>query len=697
MRKYICTILIFGIICLPAFADKQQSSALKDNLSFEINNQKELEVKTKTDIKSNEIEIINDNKVKAVAKETKTHIEPDIKLKEIELSDKNSSAGKFNPDVLNISLLPANEVMPEGIIYKEDYMYVDAINPQKTGNVNAGYPGLRGPNQLIVYTPSFGLRTGTNEFGTEAIIENNMVVRLNGADSVIPKNGFVISGHGKAKTWITQNIQAGTKVYIDYSNNAIRIFLTPESLIFAAKDKLGEVTEIINYYKIHDTNYNDKKAEEYIEESLDSLKKAEKKPERTQNYISEAMNSLDNAIKNAIPYYEKELKGIWVRPIETTPEHIENTVERISKSGFTDIFLETYFHGKTIYPSKYLENCGVISQREEFAGFDPLQIWIKEAHKRNMKLHIWFETFYVGNDNPGYIPQHVLSIFPSWANKRLMSYDSDIPVPSLSEHNGYFLDPANYQVQTYLKGILNEIIQNYNPDGINLDYIRYPQTVDVSYSNYALTNWGYTNFARNEFKYLYGIDPIEIKFGTGDWELWSLYRQRKISEFVNEVKNMTKPKNILLTAVVFPDLKKSKNTKMQDWKTWSMNNYIDGITPLILTGDKNTAILLLKDVIQNTSPFTNVYPGLFVTFMGGTFDDLLIQIHKTREFKTKGTVLFDYAHLNDKYIEALTTRVFNKSYSQRSGKKYNNDTFELQEEYKPKKKKKLRGKNNDKN
>lgn len=589
--------------------------------------------------------------------------------------------------------------LTESIIYQESQSYINAINPQKQGNANSYYPGLRGPNQLVVYTPVYGIRTGTNEFGTEAIVENNMVVRLNGADSIIPKNGFVISGHGKAKTWITKNIQIGSKVYIDYENNSLKVFLTPESLVYAAKEKLREVSGLVEYYRQLDILYNDKKANESLDSSKSLLRKAEKKPERTQTYITEAMTSLDDAIKNAIPYFNNELKGVWIRPTEKTPEQIVKTIERINSAGITDIFLETYFHGKTIYPSKYLRENGVIYQREEFVGFDPLAVWINEAHKRNMKVHIWFESFYVGNDNPQTTPNHVLRIYPSWANKRLSNYDSIEPVPSLSEHNGYFLDPSNIQVQTYLLGILNEIIVKYKPDGINLDYVRYPQCVEPSYSNYTLSNWGYTQAARESFKALYNIDPITISYGTGDWELWANYRQNQIAEFIKRVRKLTKEHNTMLTTVIFPDLQKSKATKMQNWKVWSMNNYVDGFTPLILTGDKNTAVLLLKDVVNNTSPITKIYPGLFVTFMGGPYEDLLIQIHKTREFKTKGAILFDYAHLDDIYIEALKTRVFNKSYDTREFKLNTPQTYapEVRCKEKKKEKKKRWRRKNDKN
>lgn len=597
----------------------------------------------------------------------------------------------FNEKILNMALPQPNNfaAVSDEIIYKDAQTTADLIDPAKQNGVNSYYPGMRGPNQLIIYTPAYGYRTGTNEFGTEAIVENNMVVSLNGADSVIPKNGFVLSGHGAAKKWLNANVQVGSKVYFDPVSKIINVVLTPESLVFAAKEKLAEVNKLIEYYKNIDILYNDKKAAGFLEESKENLRKAEKKPEKTQHYVTEAMNSLNQAIKNAIPYNDKELKGVWLRPVETTPAEIEKTVEKIHNAGITDIFLETYFHGKTIYPSKYLKQCGVISQREEFVGFDPLEVWIKEAHKRRMKIHIWFETYYVGNDNPQTTPNHVLSVYPLWSNKRLMNYDSTLPVSSLSEHNGYFLDPSNLQVQTYLTNILKEIVETYKPDGINLDYIRYPQTVDPSFPNYAAMSWGYTAAAREEFKMLYGIDPVNIKYGTGDWELWSLYRQNQIAEFVKEAGKITRPAGVMLTAVIFPDLKKSVSTKMQNWKMWSFNNYVDGLTPLILTGDKNTADILIKDVKKNVSPVTNIYPGIFVTFMGAPFDDLLMQIHKTREFKTKGAILFDYAHLNEEYVEALTTRVYNNSYDPRDVKVKSADVYAPQVKYGDKKKKRF--------
>ena len=79
-------------------------------------------------------------------------------------------------------------------IFNEASIKINSVNPTVTTNQAGGYlPGVRGANQLVVYTGGYAIRTGTNEFGAEAIVEDNTVTELSGADSFIPKNGLVIS------------------------------------------------------------------------------------------------------------------------------------------------------------------------------------------------------------------------------------------------------------------------------------------------------------------------------------------------------------------------------------------------------------------------------------------------------------------------------------------------------------------------
>ncbi len=606
----------------------------------------------------------------------------------------------LNPNLINQNILrntPGLNFLSNEIVYKEVSTSINAINPSKAKGNNSYYPGLRGPNELIVYTPTYGLRTGTNEYGTEAIVVDGIVVRLNGADSIIPDNGFVISGHGKAKKWITENIQIGSKVIVDYEFNTLIVQLTPDSLVFAAKERIKEVNALVEYYRKQDILYNDKTSTEYLAKAKEQLKKGERDKEKTQQYVHNSMSCLNEAIQYALPYKADEFKGIWLRPVERTPEAIAKTVERLHDAGIDNVFLETYYHGMTIYPSDVLAQYNVISQRPEFQGFDPLEVWINECHKHKMKLHIWFETFYAGQNN---YRGTIINTYPQWSNKRKSNYDSEGPVVSLSENNGYFLDPANEEVREFLYKLIDEIIANYSPDGINLDYIRYPQTIEPKFGGYENSNWGYTEAARKEYMAYTNIDPIDISYGSYDWRLWSQYRQNKISSFIETVHKKTKSNNIVLSAVIFPDLSKAIDTKMQNWKIWVQRDLVEAVTPLILTSDKNTAEMMLRNIKSYVDEKTALYSGLFVTFMGGSVDDLLVQIQKAREIGTNGVILFDYAHFSQKYIDALSTRAFNKNFEETKSSKtqsvrrttpktaiYMND--------KPKKKKRFLGRNKD--
>ena len=545
-------------------------------------------------------------------------------------------------------------------IYKQSTYKVNAINPTLKNNwAGSGYPGLRGANQLTIYTKTYGMSTDTNEFGAEAIVEGNTVTSLSGADSLIPVDGLVISAHGRAKTWLNQNVQVGTKIYVDQEMKTITALTTSESYIFAAKEKIVEATTMMNYYQHNTFNYNSRPTRELINQAKHNLRKAQRNSSDAKEYALLAVQNANDAIAMAIPYKSNELKGIWIRPTSKTETGIITTLDKLKNAGINNIFLETYFHGKTIFPSKTMEKYGFYTQNEIFAGIDPLKIWITEAHKRNIKVNIWFEAFYIGNKPQ--VDKQILAVHPEWSNVNLRNIDAQLPVASTSEHNGYFLDPANPEVQTFLVELVDEIIQTYNPDGFNFDYCRYPQSIAARYAGYTASNWGYTKYAREQFQYEYGVDPASLSFGTKNWYEWDNYRRDNITQFIQKVSKLCRQNKILITAVVFPNKNMALETKQQDWVTWSDNNYIDAFTPLYLTCDAKTIKVMIFDMLKDMSPRTKLYAGLFVTFMNGSSEDLIRQIHETRKLNLGGIILFDYAHLQEKYIKTLTASVFSNN------------------------------------
>ena len=545
------------------------------------------------------------------------------------------------------------------VIFNQSMFKVDVVDPAALTNWKGlNYPGLRGTNQLVIYTPAFGYRTGTNEFGTEAIVVGDTVVSLSGADSLIPANGLVISGHGNAKKWINENVMVGSKISLDLNKGIITSYITSDTFLFSAKEKIKEVQNMMAYYSQKNASYSQKRTEQNIEKAKEYISKAQRNSEDSQKYSSKAIDYANLAMSTVIPYDPAELKGVWLRPEFYQRKDIEKVLNMLRSSGINNLFLETYYHGKTIFPSQTMEKYGFIKQNEDFVGFDPLRIWITEAHRRGMKIHIWFETFYVGNKPPETNPEYILAKKPGWANYQKKNAVSQTIAYSVSEHNGYFIDPANPEVQKFLYELLNEIITRYRPDGINLDYIRYPQAMASNLGNYDMTHWGYTPYARNEFKAAYGVDPLSLKPSDPLWNYWRFYRCSKITNFVKKASRLCRANKVMLTAVIFPNRANALDTKLQDWKNWSINNFVDGFTPLFLTCDDKTAMGLMEEVLRNKSQSTKLYAGLFVTFMNGSTSDLIKQIHAARKYSLSGLIIFDYAHLNEGYIKTLTESVF---------------------------------------
>ena len=513
------------------------------------------------------------------------------------------------------------------VIFRQASTRVTSIDPLLKSTL---YPGGRGPNQLIIYTPAYGAHTGTNEYGTEAIVENNIVTSISGADSTIPVNGIVISGHGSAKNWIVKNITEGSKVYVDAVNKTLTVYTTSESYTFEAKSKIAEAKEMINFYAKQIPDYNSSVPDHHIQTAENYLKIAETENKNSailKQYTQEAIDSASMAIKTALPYVKDEMRGTWLRPTEKTKAQIETTLDNLKTNGFNTIFLETYFHGKTIFPSCTMNKYGFTVQNEQFAGFDPLETWISEAHKRDMKVHIWFQSFYVGNQPPSQNPSAILAVRPDWGNKTKAGADKPGATRSAIEHNGYFIDPANPEVQAFLLELLDEIIVTYKPDGINLDYIRYPNSI----SKTAAGAWGFTEYAREDFKHQYGVDPAFLA---------ALMHHESGNGTSNAIINFNNPGGIMdassgwSTLKSFPSLDSGIEYTAKNLK----NNYLDqGLTTIPKIGAKYAPVGAANDPTGLNNYWVNSVSNLYNKYSSetgyGGFGEGFAPLSETTEFR----------------------------------------------------------------
>ena len=142
---------------------------------------------------------------------------------------------------------------------------IDSIDPLLLKNgVPIPYPGARGANQLVIYTPKYGIRTGTNEFGKEAIVENGRVIRLSPSDSFIQSNGFVIRGHGISKNWIEKNITVGARINIDTENNILTAIIEDASFIFEAESNYNEINRTLSAIKKTYAQYDFSRTDKFL-------------------------------------------------------------------------------------------------------------------------------------------------------------------------------------------------------------------------------------------------------------------------------------------------------------------------------------------------------------------------------------------------------------------------------------------------
>ena len=76
-----------------------------------------------------------------------------------------------------------------------------------------GVDAERGEDSLVIYNHYYGSTTRTNEYGQEYIVRGGRVAAVNLSDSPIPKDGLVISVHGKAKDAFSQ-VKVGDAVRV---------------------------------------------------------------------------------------------------------------------------------------------------------------------------------------------------------------------------------------------------------------------------------------------------------------------------------------------------------------------------------------------------------------------------------------------------------------------------------------------------
>lgn len=615
------------------------------------------------------------------------------------------------------TLKPGDIVTVKADWFQQRQAAVNAVDPSPTNNPMAsGFPGFRASNQIVAYDSGYGRpNTGTNEFGFEVTVRNGIVTVQEGSDSAIPTDGFVLSGHGRGRSWLIANAPLGAKIQLSPDGKTLTSTIDFDTYTYQFDQHWASSP-------CADTKWTTKPN---VDQTCEVIRGKREKAVRLQQdgqsalaaaTIEEALDGMNNRIWQSYTAFPSDtIRGAWHRPVETTPVAVGQTLDTLKAAGINTIFLETYFHGYTIFPSKTFQAYGLTDENPKFKGIDLLQVWTDEAHKRGMKVHTWFQVFYGGTKafNP---PGPILSKYPGWANVQFsalvpvqpiqpiqpttapnsalvakpgtvtnvyksasaptpdntspvpMAASTDIdpafkspgkPVASTLELGAYFLDPANPDVRTFLIKLSDEIVSRYKIDGFQLDYIRYPASFPANRYSYRKTTWGYTDVARKAFKAQAGVDPVDIdpknpQMDT-QWAAWNQFKVNEINSFVQEVTQSIRHINpgVKISAAVFPEAEKALAAKHQDWRSWGQKGWVDFFAPMTLTSATKVVDQDTRNMIQALNGKLPVYSGIFGPFNENTTEQVLSQIDTAKQAGASGYVLFDTAHLTARTLDAL--------------------------------------------
>ncbi|WP_156891241.1 glycoside hydrolase family 10 protein [Agromyces subbeticus] len=527
-----------------------------------------------------------------------------------------------------------------------------ATNPAGVDGNGTCFPGCRGAEQLIQYSPaSARATTGTNDFGFEVTVQDGVVTGAGGNDRQIPVDGFVLSGHGARGTWLQTNAVVGASITID--GTALTATIDERTAIFGAEQALADADARIEDAVGSCLAFPEDRATEASTDAAAALADAHAAAEAGDktgavDLANAAKATAELAAHRTAESRPAEGRATWVRPEETNPAAIEATLDRIDAAGFNVVFLESIYQGYTIYPSEAAAAAGVAPQRPNMVGFDPLQVWIDGAHARGIELHPWIHTFFVGSDQTGGIGP-VLSAHPNWAALQRKDVGKALG-PSVAEPGYYFLDAAHPDARAYVQSLLRELLTTYDVDGVHLDYIRYPVSQPWETAGYS-----YSDYSRQTFAAEHGVDPYTLTPTDAAWQTWTDWRIENVTSFVGEVRELqqTEASDVALSAAVFADPVDGLDKKFQNWADWVDRGYVDLLTGMSF-GTSGASVARDTEVMrERVGDNQYLYTATYGPFRGSTPATVLEQIRAVSDAGSDGVGLFAWNQLSAGQAEAL--------------------------------------------
>ncbi len=99
-------------------------------------------------------------------------------------------------------------------------------------------------------------------------------------------------------------------------------------------------------------------------------------------------------------------------------------------------------------------------------GYDPLKLWVEEAHRRGLQLHAWFNPYRARHHQAksDFVPTHIAKTHPA----------------SVKTYGDYWwMDPGDAFASRRTVEVVADVVRRYDVDGIHIDDYFYPYPIPV--------------------------------------------------------------------------------------------------------------------------------------------------------------------------------------------------------------------------
>ncbi len=273
---------------------------------------------------------------------------------------------------------------------------------------------------------------------------------------------------------------------------------------------------------------------------------------------------------------EANCRYFWVvRDGLSSPEEIDELLAGAQAAGANGLMVQVVGRGEAYYTSDLLPPA-------DFSGFeDPLQYVIQKAGPMGMEVHAWINAYLVWSapwepESQG----HVYHAHPEWFTAHSNGRSSRSYTQEQAEAAGLVgatLSPAFPEVREYITDIAVELAENYNIEGVHLDYIRYPNS-----------SFGYSPGELELFYLATGLSPEE------DPEQWGIWRQRQVTETVATIRASLRSADpgVILSCAVMANPYSAASEFSCDWQNWLTMGLVDFVCPMAYTSDPERALEL---------------------------------------------------------------------------------------------------------